>query len=190
MRFDVNAYETVASRIDRLLKEHPDARIVTEDLTTETDRHTLIWRVKAYIYLTAGDQAAGLPKATGHAFEIDGQKGANLTSAYENCETSSIGRAISHALAGYSGDKKKASKEEMEKVNRGQTPTKRNWAEEAAQLDSLDELRNLWLEAKQAKAPKKTLDLIQEFADAKRSTDGERDGAKGSVAEIVKDQLI
>src|SRR6056297_2497922 len=183
--WNINEYETVASRIDRLLKEHPDARIVTEDLTTETDRHTLIWRVKAYVYLTAGDQAAGLPKATGHAFEIDGQKGANLTSAYENCETSSIGRAISHALAGYSGDKK-ASKEEMEKVNRGVTPSdpSRNWLSEAGKLETVEELRALWLEAKQAKVAKDTLEKIQEFADAKSSSDGERDGAEGSIAEI------
>lgn len=185
MRFDINSYETVASRIDRLLTEYPDARIVTEDLTTPTDRQTLVWRVKAYVYLTAGDQAAGLPKATGHAFEIDGQKGANLTSAYENCETSAIGRAVSHALTGYSGDKK-ASREEMQKVERGVTPQKinpsgRNWATEASKLDNIDDLRSLWMEAKQAKVHQKTLDLIQELADAKSDTDGERQGAEGST---------
>jgi len=184
MKFDINSYETVASRIDRLLTEWPDARIVTEDLTTAEDRQTLVWRVKAYVYLTAGDQAAGLPKATGHAFEIDGQKGANLTSAYENCETSSIGRAVSHALTGYSGDKK-ASREEMQKVERGQTPQKmnpsgRNWATEASKLETVDDLRSLWIEAKTAKAPQSTLDLIQELADAKSDTNGEREGAAGS----------
>ena len=180
MRFNLNDYETVASRIDRLLKEYPDARIVTEDLTTPEDRQTLLWRVKAYVYLTAGDQAENLPKATGHAFEIDGQKGANLTSAYENCETSAIGRAISHALAGYSGDKK-ASREEMQKVERGVTPTSRNWVVEASSMDNIDDLRSLWMEAKQAKAPQKTLDLIQELADVKRGSDGEREGTEGSV---------
>jgi hypothetical protein len=183
MKFDINSYETVASRIDRLLTEWPDARIVTEDLTTAEDRQTLVWRVKAYVYLTAGDQAAGLPKATGHAFEIDGQKGANLTSAYENCETSSIGRAVSHALTGYSGDKK-ASREEMQKVERGVTPQKmnpsgRNWATEASKLETVDDLRSLWIEAKTAKAPQSTLDLIQELADAKSDTNGEREGAAG-----------
>ena len=151
MRFDINSYETVASRIDRLLTEWPDARIVTEDLTTDKDRETLIWRVKAYVYLTAGDQAEGLPKATGHAFEIDGQKGANVTSAYENCETSAIGRAVSHALTGYSGDKK-ASREEMQKVERGESPRARvrNWITEASTLKTVDDLRSLWMEAKQA----------------------------------------
>ena len=189
MRFDINSYETVASRIDRLLKEHPDARIVTEDLTTPEDRQTLIWRVKAYVYLTAGDQAEGLAKATGHAYEIDGQKGANVTSAYENCETSAIGRAISHALAGYSGDKK-ASREEMTKVERGQTPTVRNWITEASKLTTVDDLRSLWMEAKQAKAPQKTLDMIQELADVKRDTDGEREGAKGGADAVAKNEEL
>lgn len=179
-RFNLDDYETVASRIERLLKEHPDARIVTEDLTTVADRAALIWRVKTYIYLTAGDQAAGLPKATGHAFEIDGQKGANLTSAYENCETSSIGRGISHALAGYSGDKK-ASREEMQKVQRGVSPGKRDFLAEASKLDTLDDLRALWMEAKVANAQQVVLDEIQEMSDGKRDTDGILPGDSGSL---------
>jgi len=191
VRFDINSYETVASRIDRLLTEWPDARIVTEDLTTDKDRETLIWRVKAYVYLTAGDQAEGLPKATGHAFEIDGQKGANVTSAYENCETSAIGRAVSHALTGYSGDKK-ASREEMQKVERGETPRARvrNWITEASTLKTVDDLRSLWMEAKQAKAPQKTLDMIQELADVKRGTDGELPGAEGSSTVSNEKELL
>ena len=191
MRFDINSYETVASRIDRLLTEWPDARIVTEDLTTDKDRETLIWRVKAYVYLTAGDQAEGLPKATGHAFEIDGQKGANVTSAYENCETSAIGRAVSHALTGYSGDKK-ASREEMQKVERGESPRARvrNWITEASTLKTVDDLRSLWMEAKQAKAPQKTLDMIQELADVKRDTDGELPGTEGSSTASDEKELL
>jgi hypothetical protein len=34
---------------------HPDGRIITEDYTTEKDRAALMWRVKATIYLNAGD---------------------------------------------------------------------------------------------------------------------------------------
>lgn len=180
MRFDINAYETVASRIDRLLTEHPDARIVTEDLTTEYDRSTLLWRVKAYVYLTAGDQAAGLPKATGHAFEIDGQKGANLTSAWENCETSAIGRAVSHALTGYSGDKK-ATQTEMQKVNAGVTPSKRDFLAEANKLESLDDLRGLWMDAKVGKASEDVLNKIQELADGKRDSSELGEGTDGSL---------
>jgi len=171
MSFRLDDYETVASRINRLLEAYPDARIVTEDLTTVEDRMVSTWRVKAYVYLSAGDQAAGLPKATGHAFEVDGGKGANVTAAWENAETSSIGRAIAHALAGYSGDRK-ASRSEMEKVERGTTPKpvgatpSRNWKAEADALFKLEDLRALYNEAKAAKANKDSLDYIKKAAAA------------------------
>jgi len=87
-QFDLSQYETVEERIRRFYEMHPDGRIITEDLTAEDDRDRGVWRVKATIYLTDGDQANDLPKATGHAFEIDGQGMANKTAALENCETS------------------------------------------------------------------------------------------------------
>jgi hypothetical protein len=101
------------------MPEHADARVVTANRTTEADRQKGIWIVETRIYLTAGDQAMDLPKATGWAFEVDGTKGANLTSALENCETSSIGRCL--ANMNLSGNKR-ASREEMQKVQRNQTP--------------------------------------------------------------------
>jgi len=168
MSFRLDDYETVADRITRLLTAHPDARIVTEDLTTLEDRSVSTWRVKAYVYLTAGDQAEDLPKATGHAFEIDGGKGANQTAAWENAETSAIGRAIAHALAGYSGDKK-ASRTEMEKVQRGATPQptgatprpRRDWKAEAEAITDVDALRALFNEATAARADKASLEAIK-----------------------------
>lgn len=164
-RFNLDEYETVADRITRLLEAHPDARIVTQDLTTEQDRTSSIWRIKAYVYLTAGDQAEDLPKATGHAFEIDGTGGANAYAAYENCETSAIGRAIAHALAGYSGDKK-ASASEMAKVNKGITPKpSRDWILEAKEIKEIVALRNLYQEAKKAKASQEILTEISFLAE-------------------------
>lgn len=163
-RFNLDEYETVADRLTRLLTEYPDARIVTEDLTTEQDRTAGIWRVKAYVYLTAGDQAEGLPKATGHAFEIDGGAGANAYSAWENCETSAIGRAVSHALPGFSGDKK-ASASEMAKVNKGITPTPaRDFVAEAEASEDLEFLRKLYKEAQSANVTKGTLAKIKKRA--------------------------
>jgi hypothetical protein len=55
------------------------------------------------------------PCATGLAFETITEKGVNSTSALENCETSAIGRAL--ANAGFAAKGKRASREEMAKVN-------------------------------------------------------------------------
>lgn len=119
--FNLADYEKVEDRIKRFYEQYPDGRIITVDYTSENDRAQSVWKVKTFVYLTLGDQAADLPKATGHAFEVDGVGMANKTSALENCETSSIGRAL--ANMNLSGNKR-TSREEMEKVVRAQTPQK------------------------------------------------------------------
>ncbi len=153
-RFDLSKYATVAERLVTLGEVYPDYRLETWDYSTPEDRAKGVWRVKTTLYLNAEDQLAGLGKATGHAFEIDGQAGANTTSALENAETSSAGRCL--ALAGFSVNKDNptslASREEMEKVARG--PVK---AEPVAVPDeflvrvdaavSLEELDALWEDA-------------------------------------------
>jgi len=173
-KFDLSKYATVAERIQLFYADYPDGRIITENLTTLEDRAVSTWVIKASIYLTAGDLAAGLPKATGHAFEVDGGQGANLTSALENGESSSVGRALS--LGGYSASKELgslASREEMEKVERGITPTPtRNWVGEADLLDSVDDLRLLWNEAKANKAPAAILLKVKARADQVTSSIG------------------
>jgi len=122
-QFNPNDYETVEERLRRFWadKANSDARIVTLNHTTPADRSVGMWVVETRIYLSAADQQQDLPKATGWAYELDGGKGANLTSALENCETSSIGRCL--ANMNYSGNKR-ASREEMNKVAKGQTPGK------------------------------------------------------------------
>lgn len=155
-RFDLAQYETVEERIRRFYAENPDGRIITENLTTADDRAAKTWIVRAEVYLDASNQVNQTPKATGLAFEIDGQPGANITSALENAETSAIGRAL--ANAGYSGNKR-ASREEMAKANR---------ASQAAQnLDSITdvtELRRFYANRKAAGADEKELQTIQERA--------------------------
>tara|TARA_R100001463_G_scaffold115540_1_gene170753 strand:- start:1817 stop:2347 length:531 start_codon:yes stop_codon:yes gene_type:complete len=120
-RFDLTKYATVAERLVAVGKEWPDYRIETEDYSTEADRAKGVWRVKATLYLTRQDQLDRVAKATGHAFEVDGQAGANVTSGLENCESSAVGRCM--ALAGWSVNKDNpgslASREEMLKVQRG-----------------------------------------------------------------------
>jgi hypothetical protein len=171
MRFNLDEYETVESRIKRFMEANPDGRLVTELITDPLlQQKPIIWVFKSYAYLTAGDQAAGLPKATGYASEIDGTGGANATSACENSETSSLGRCL--ANLSMSGNKR-PSREEMEKVVRSDVATSRNWADEAAKLTDVDALRMLWAEAKAAKAPQKTLDTIKELANGHSSSEPE-----------------
>jgi hypothetical protein len=160
--FNLADYETVEARIKRFYEAHPDGRIITEDLTTTQDRAVLTWRVKTTIYLNAEDQEKGLAKATGHAFEIDGQGMANKTSAWENAETSSIGRCL--ANMNLSGNKR-ATQTEMAKVASGVTP-QRNWIAEAdafALVYNLDGLRKLYSEAVASRALPEIVEKIKAY---------------------------
>ena len=147
--FNLADYETVEERIKRFYETHADGRIVTHDYTSQFDRESGVWRVQAMVFESSADQAANLVKATGFAFEVDGQGMANKTSALENCETSAIGRAL--ANAGFSGNKR-TSREEMEKVDRGVAPGKPvampdGFRELVTGSMTLDELRARWDEA-------------------------------------------
>ena len=180
-KFDLSKYATVAERLQMVYTEYPDARMVTENLTTTADRSVSTWVVKASLYLTAGDQANGLAKATGHAFEVDGTGGANLTSALENAESSACGRAM--ALGGWSGDRTSlASRTEMEKVERGVTPkpTIRDYEAEASKLTDVDGLRWLYAQAKGEGAPSEVLERLAEIAGS-FSAEGEDSGNRGSL---------
>jgi hypothetical protein len=162
MRFDLSKYSTVAERLAQFHKDHPDGRIVTEIDSMHGDIGKTRWVIKATIYLTGEDQAAGIAKSTGHAFELDGTGGANTTSALENGESSAIGRAL--MVAGYAMSKEPgsnilASREEMQKVARA-----RDYADEASKLTDKDALRILWAEAKAAGADAQTLAKVKAYA--------------------------
>lgn len=179
MRFDLSKYATVAERLTQAHLDHPDLRITTEIVDMSGDIGKTRWVVKANLYLTAGDHANGIPKATGYAFEVDGTGGANATSALENCESSAIGRCL--MVAGYSMNKGEtanslASREEMQKVVRG------DWIAQADKLTDVDELRKLWAQAKAQNAPEATLQYIKDRANAKPNTDGISSGATAGVS--------
>jgi hypothetical protein len=179
MRFDLSKYATVAERLTQAHLDHPDLRIVTEVTNIDGEIGKTRWVVKATLFLTAGDQANDLPKATGYAFEVDGTGGANSTSALENCESSAIGRCL--MVAGYSMNKEPnslASREEMSKVVRAS----RDYKAEADKLTDVNKLRELWAEAKAAKADEQTLDYIKERANAKVSDDSLNPGTTGGVS--------
>lgn len=162
--FNLNDYETVEERLRRFWADeaHQDARIVTQNQTSPEDRKVGMWIVQAFIFMNRDDQAAGLPKATGLAFEIDGQGMANKTSALENCETSAIGRAL--ANMNLSGNKR-TSREEMEKVARGVEPAKltvvRDWEAELAAVSTEAEAMKLFQAAQQAGAHATVLAAIK-----------------------------
>jgi hypothetical protein len=178
MRFDLSQYETVEERLRKLHAQYDDLRVVTE-LVSVTDEAPRTWTFKASIYLSAGDQANNLPKATGYASEIDGTGGANNGSACENAETSSIGRAAANmAMSG----NKRASREEMEKVARIEAT---DWLAEADGILNVDDLRSLYTRAKSQGAPKEVLERLKDYASA-LNTSGEDSGTgrsgKGSNA--------
>jgi hypothetical protein len=176
-QFKLEDYETVEERIKRLYADEPNARIITKNKTTPTDRAVSTWVVKAEIWLPMQHDEATVNarfledaylKATGWAFEIDGTGGANKTSALENAETSAIGRAL--ANAGYSGNKR-SSREEMAKVERGVTPAGRNWLGEAETLGlayNVDDLLALYQDAVAARVPADVLAQIKDYGSAAR----------------------
>ena len=105
--FNLDDYETVEERLVKYWKDHPDGQIHTEILEHTASRFI----VKASIFRTEADAR---PWTTGLAEETVQGRGVNATSALENCETSAIGRAL--ANAGYATKGKRASREEMSKV--------------------------------------------------------------------------
>lgn len=159
-RFDLSQYATVEERLRAFWSDpiSQDARIITVN-HSESDKTFVI---ETRIYLTAGDQAADLPKVTGWASE------ANTDAfALERCETSSIGRAMANWL--WTGSKKldgtpRPSRQEMEKVQRGEALTQGH-ADFLAKLDELtkkEEVRELYAEAQRKAAPKDVLAKIAE----------------------------
>jgi hypothetical protein len=105
--FNLEDYETVEERLIKFWKDHPDGQIHTKLMEHTTGRFI----VEASIYRTEADNR---PWTTGLAEETVQGRGVNATSALENCETSAIGRAL--ANAGYATKGKRASREEMVKV--------------------------------------------------------------------------
>ena len=114
MAFDISSYETVKSRKKRFYEKYPDGRIIVESIRVTADEALF----KASVYKDPAEQSVGLPIATGHAQEFKGVGGvANRNCWTENCEESSIGRALDNA--GFSGNNQ-CSREEMVKAKGGE----------------------------------------------------------------------
>ena len=106
--FNLDDYEPVASRLDRFLKAHPNARVITDLVHYLSD--VAVFKCELWI--------DGEIIATGWAEEIRGQGNVNKTSHLENCETGAVGRALANAGLSGSDFAKRPSREEMSKVQR------------------------------------------------------------------------
>jgi len=116
MAFDLDSYETVASRFNRFIEwvkltDHIPA--VTSEMMSAPGAEICVFKTTIFL--------DGVIVATGHAEEVRGAGSVNRTSHVENCETSSLGRCLAnfplHNFAG-SDFAKRPSREEMSKVER------------------------------------------------------------------------
>jgi hypothetical protein len=112
MRFDLQNYETVDSRLDKFWTEHPNGRVETRLLSDPLQLDEVV--VWAAVWFDVSEPE---PRATGLAFERRGGGGANQTSHLENAETSAIGRALANANYKTSKNAPRPSQEEMRKAN-------------------------------------------------------------------------
>ena len=109
MAFDLSNYETVESRLARFWETFPDGRVETTLMNYDGEScivRSVIWKHR--------DDAH--PTATGYAHEIQTDRGVNMTSFVENCESSSLGRVL--ANMGFAKQGARPSREEMQKVER------------------------------------------------------------------------
>ena len=109
MTFNLDDYEPVATRLARWL-EQTDAqtRVITDMVHRGDD--WCVFRAELWVDNTL--------IATGWAEEHVTDRGVNSTSHVENCETSAVGRALANAGFAGSDPSRRASREEMTKVQR------------------------------------------------------------------------
>lgn len=141
--FNLDEYELVEDRIRAFYADHPDGRIVTQEVTQKHDRAKGYWVVRAQIFTDHEDQHSMCAKATGWAFEIEGTAGANRFSALENAETSAIGRAL--ANADYAKGKR-PSQTEMAMVKQAQTEAPESVFRDIEKAKDRAELEKIWSE--------------------------------------------
>jgi hypothetical protein len=130
-KFDLSDYETVEQRLTRFWAAHPEGRVLT-DIVFQDERRFIC---KTEIYFDRDDMT---PVASGHAEEIVGASPVNRSSALENCETSSTGRALANCNFASSG--KRPSREEMDKVQRYQTEPRQTAKPKTERIYSASEL--------------------------------------------------
>lgn len=174
MAFDLSQYQTVAERLS-LWYDSCKQRDVQPKVITELIERTETWCLfKATIY--ENDSVL----ATGWAEEHITERGVNATSHLENAETSSLGRALANGNYAGSDPAKRASREEMTKVQRNNPVTGAPPRQERAQVGS---------RAKRA-ATEKQLDYLRNLNAAKGNVLSTQDVARcAGDAQLCSDEI-
>jgi len=111
--------------------------------------------------------------AVDFAEERLGSSPVNKTSFVENASTSATGRCLAQLGHEFSPKGKRPSVSEMSKVERlSAAPVARNWETALNNINDIEGLRSLYLEAKQGKASPAILEKIK----------GKADGITGATA--------
>jgi hypothetical protein len=112
MRFNLDNYETVETRLAKFWEQYPNGQVFTQ--IHHYDDNKVVFRAEIY-----KDISDPRPVATGYAEELRDTSPVNKTSHVENAETSAIGRALANFVF-QSKTAPRPSREEMEKVARAE----------------------------------------------------------------------
>jgi len=153
MGFDLSEYEPVENRIRAFWEAHPNGRILPDKPTCvlrEDGKYQ--WECWTHVYI---DKEDSMPTVRGFASEIEGSSPVNRTNASENCETSSIGRAL--ANLGFATKGKRPSREEMQKVER---------ATQSARPEKKSITEPIWVTLTHSMKLVKTVENLQQVANS------------------------
>jgi hypothetical protein len=109
--FSLEDYATVQERIDEFFRDYPEGCIKT--YLRHRDGPDVLFEARVY---RSPEDVQRKVYTSGWAQETEGKSPVNKTAWTENCESSSIGRALANMA--YSKDAKRPSRSEMLKVAR------------------------------------------------------------------------
>jgi hypothetical protein len=170
MGYNPSEYAMVEERVAVFYERFPEGRILTELDDASNDS---VWVFKAFVFKDTAEHDLGLPMASGWASEARGSGKQDFS--LEVCETSAIGRAL--ANIGLTGNKKRASLEEMRKVST-------DYITAAYETDDVGKLRLLWQQAKANNASKDVLEAVKARAEELERDAGFGQGSVGGVHSV------